>query len=117
VIARWCAGESGTGKELVAHTLHNLSPRHEGTFLVLNCAAMASTLMESELFGHEKGAFKNALERHLGCFEQADGGTLLLDEITEMSPEVQAKLLLVLETGLETGVRHNSLYNQSSFPR
>ena len=93
------SGEGGTGKELVARTLHNLSPRHEGTFLVLNCAAMAPTLMESELFGHEKGAFTNALERHLGCFEQADGGTLLLDEITEMTAEVQAKLLRVLEEG------------------
>ena len=93
------SGESGTGKELVARTLHNLSPRHEGTFLVLNCAAMAPTLMESELFGHEKGAFTNALERHLGCFEQADGGTLFLDEITEMTAEVQAKLLRVLEEG------------------
>lgn len=93
------SGESGTGKELVARTLHNLSPRHEETFLVLNCAAMAPTLMESELFGHEKGAFMNALVRHLGCFEQADGGTLLLDEITEMTAEVQAKLLRVLEEG------------------
>ena len=93
------SGESGTGKELVARTLHNLSPRHEETFLVLNCAAMAPTLMESELFGHEKGAFTNALERHLGCFEQADGGTLLLDEITEMTAEVQTKLLRVLEEG------------------
>jgi len=93
------SGESGTGKELVARTLHNLSPRHEETFLVLNCAAMAPTLMESELFGHEKGAFTNALERHLGCFEQADGGTLLLDEITELTAEVQAKLLRVLEEG------------------
>ena len=93
------SGEGGTGKELVARTLHNLSPRHEGTFLVLNCAAMAPTLMESELFGHEKGAFANALERHLGYFEQADGGTLFLDEITEMAAEVQAKLLRVLEEG------------------
>ena len=91
------SGESGTGKELVARTLHDLSPRHEGTFLALNCAAMGPTLMESELFGHEKGAFTNALERRLGCFEQADGGTLFLDEITEMATEVQAKFLRVLE--------------------
>jgi DNA-binding NtrC family response regulator len=93
------SGESGTGKELVAHTLHDLSPRREETFLALDCAAMAPTLMESELFGHEKGAFRNALERHLGCFEQVDGGTLFLDEITEMAPEVQSKLLRVLEEG------------------
>ena len=93
------SGESGTGKELVARTLHDLSPRREGTFLALNCAAMAPTLMERELFGYEKGAFANALERHLGCFEQADGGTLFLDEITEMAPEVQGKFLRVLEEG------------------
>ena len=93
------SGESGTGKELVARTLHNLSPRHEQTFLALNCAAMTSTLMESELFGHEKAAFTNALERHLGCFEQADGGTLFLEDITEMAAEVQAKFLRVLEEG------------------
>jgi DNA-binding NtrC family response regulator len=91
------SGESGTGKELVARTLHDLSPRREGVFLALNSAAMTPTLMESELFGHEKGAFTNALERHIGCFEQADGGTLFLDEITEMAAEVQAKLLRVLE--------------------
>jgi DNA-binding NtrC family response regulator len=93
------SGESGTGKELVARTLHDLSPRREGTFLTLDCAAMAPTSMESELFGHEKGAFRNALERHLGCFEQADGGTLFLDEITEMAAEVQEKVLRVLEEG------------------
>ena len=93
------SGERGTGKELVARTLHDLSPRHEGPFLALNCSAMAPALMESELFGHEKGAFTNALERHLGCFEQADGGTLFLDEITDMAAEVQAKLLRVLEEG------------------
>ena len=90
-------GESGTGKELVAQTLHELSPRREATFLPLNCAAISATLMESELFGHEKGAFTNAIERHPGCFEQADGGTLFLDEITEMPLEVQAKFLRVLE--------------------
>jgi DNA-binding NtrC family response regulator len=93
------SGESGTGKELVARTLHDLSPRRDGEFLALNCAAISATLMESELFGHEKGAFTNAIERRLGCFEQADGGTLFLDEITEMAPDVQAKFLRVLEEG------------------
>lgn len=93
------SGESGTGKELVARTVHDLSPRHEGPFVALNCTAMAPTLMESELFGHEKGAFANALQRHLGCFEQADGGTLFLDEITAMTAEVQSKFLRVLEEG------------------
>ena len=93
------SGESGTGKELVAQTLHDLSPRREGNFLALNCAAISPTLMESELFGHEKGAFTSAVERHPGCFEQADGGTLFLDEITEMALEVQPKFLRVLEEG------------------
>src|SRR5918999_503257 len=93
------SGESGTGKELVAQTLHELSPRRDGNFLALNCSAISPTLMESELFGHEKGAFTSAVERHLGCFEQADGGTLLLDEITEMAPEIQPKFLRVLEEG------------------
>ena len=93
------SGESGTGKELVAQTLHDLSPRREGNFLALNCAAISPTLMESELFGHEKGAFTSAVDRYLGCFEQADGGTLFLDEITEMALEVQPKFLRVLEEG------------------
>ncbi|HLN85694.1 MAG TPA: sigma 54-interacting transcriptional regulator, partial [Candidatus Limnocylindrales bacterium] len=93
------SGESGTGKELVAQTLHDLSSRREGNFLALNCSAISPTLMESELFGHEKGAFTSAVERHLGCFEQADGGTLFLDEITEMALEVQPKFLRVLEEG------------------
>jgi len=93
------SGESGTGKELVARTIHDLSPRREGTFLPLNCPAITPTLMESELFGHEKGAFTNAIERYQGCFEQSDGGTLFLDEITEMASEVQAKFLRVLEEG------------------
>ena len=93
------SGESGTGKELVAQTLHDLSPRREGPFLALNCAAISPTLMESELFGHEKGAFTSAVDRHLGCFEQADGGTLFLDEITEMALEIQPKFLRVLEEG------------------
>jgi DNA-binding NtrC family response regulator len=91
------SGESGTGKELVARTLHDLSPRRDGPFLAINCAAIPPTLMESEILGHEKGAFTGALERRLGCFEQSDGGTLFLDEITEMVPEVQAKFLRVLE--------------------
>ena len=93
------SGESGTGKELVARTIHDLSPRREGTFLPLNCPAITPTLMESQLFGHEKGAFTNAIERYQGCFEQSDGGTLFLDEITEMASEVQAKFLRVLEEG------------------
>lgn len=92
-------GASGTGKELVAHTVHRLSRRREGPFLAVNAAAIPSELMESELFGHEKGAFTGALERRAGCFELADGGTLFLDEISEMSPPLQAKLSRVLEDG------------------
>ncbi len=92
-------GESGTGKELVARTLHDLSPRRDGPFLPINCAAVPPTLWESEILGHEKGAFTGALERRVGCFEQADGGTLFLDEITEMATEVQAKFLRILEEG------------------
>ncbi len=102
------SGESGTGKELVARTLHELSSRRDGEFLALNCAAISATLMESELFGHEKGAFTNAIERRLGCFEQADGGTLFLDEITEMAAEVQAKFLRVLEEGQIRRIGGNS---------
>jgi DNA-binding NtrC family response regulator len=93
------SGESGTGKELVARTLHDLSPRREGPFLPLNCAAIPPSLMESEIFGHEKGAFTGAIARQQGCFERAHGGTLFLDEVTEMPPEMQAKLLRVLEEG------------------
>jgi DNA-binding NtrC family response regulator len=90
-------GESGTGKELVARNIHMRSKRKDGPFIAINCSAIPETLMESEIFGHEKGAFTGALERRLGCFELANGGTILLDEIAEMPIGTQSKLLRVIE--------------------
>lgn len=92
-------GESGTGKELAARGIHDAGPRHEQPFVPVNCAAVTETLFESELFGHEKGAFTGATARQDGAFQRADRGTLFLDEVGELSPSVQAKLLRVLESG------------------
>src|SRR5437879_7383016 len=92
-------GETGTGKELVARAIHEKSPRRENAFISLNCEAVPVQLIESELFGHEKGSFTGAAGRHLGKFEQAEGGTLFLDEIGDMPLSMQAKLLRVLEEG------------------
>ena len=103
------SGESGTGKELVAQTLHALSRRRKQPFLAVNCGAISPNLIESEIFGHEKGSFTGAERQHLGFFERAAGGTLFLDEVTEMSAELQVKLLRVLETGrfMRVGSTHS----------
>jgi DNA-binding NtrC family response regulator len=101
-------GESGTGKELAAQSIHELSRRRKGPFLPLNCGAMSPQLIESELFGHEKGSFTGADRQHKGFFERAHGGTLFLDEITEMPVELQVKLLRVLETGMFMRVGMNT---------
>ncbi|MEW8014327.1 MAG: nif-specific transcriptional activator NifA [Candidatus Sedimenticola endophacoides] len=103
-VAKWnttvlIRGESGTGKELIANAIHYNSPRANGPFIKLNCAALPDNLLESELFGHEKGAFTGAVSQRKGRFEQADGGTIFLDEIGEITPAFQAKLLRVLQEG------------------
>lgn len=90
-------GESGVGKELIANALHNISPRKDKPFIAVHCAALSKSLLESELFGHEKGAFTGAIASKLGRFERADGGTLFLDEVSEIDPDIQVKLLRFLE--------------------
>jgi two-component system NtrC family response regulator/two-component system response regulator HydG len=100
-------GESGTGKELIANALHQNSPRSDGPFMAVNCGAIPGEILESELFGHERGAFTGAHQRRIGLIESADGGTLFLDEISELSPDLQVKLLRVLEERRVTRVGGN----------
>ncbi len=104
------AGESGTGKELLARLIHDSSRRNQGPYVTLNCAALADTLIESELFGHESGAFTGAVSRRIGCFEQASGGTLFLDEVGELSRTMQPKLLRVLEENEVRRVGGNEIH-------
>jgi transcriptional regulator with GAF, ATPase, and Fis domain len=106
-------GESGTGKELAARTIHELSPRRTGRFVVVDCAAIPETLLESELFGHVKGAFSGAVSDKKGLFEEADGGTIFLDEIADTTPQFQAKLLRVLQDGQVKALGSNRRINIS----
>ena len=108
-VSVFVVGESGTGKELVALSVHRSSRRRNGPFEAVNCGAISAQLIESELFGHEKGSFTGAIRQHKGFFERASGGTLFLDEITEMSLDLQVKLLRVLETGTFSRVGSDSL--------
>jgi DNA-binding NtrC family response regulator len=107
-VSVFIVGESGTGKELVAESIHRFSHRKNGPFEAVNCGAISAQLIESELFGHEKGSFTGAIKQHKGFFERASGGTLFLDEITEMSLDLQVKLLRVLETGAFSRVGSDS---------
>ncbi len=107
-VSVFIVGESGTGKELVAESIHRFSHRKNGAFEAVNCGAISAQLIESELFGHEKGSFTGAIKQHKGFFERASGGTLFLDEITEMSLDLQVKLLRVLETGTFSRVGSDS---------
>ena len=107
-VSVFIVGESGTGKELVAESIHRFSHRKNGPFEAVNCGAISAQLIESELFGHEKGSFTGAIKQHKGFFERASGGTLFLDEITEMSLDLQVKLLRVLETGTFSRVGSDS---------
>jgi DNA-binding NtrC family response regulator len=107
-VSVFIVGESGTGKELVAESIHRFSHRKNGPFEAVNCGAISAQLIESELFGHEKGSFTGAIKQHKGFFERASGGTLFLDEITEMPLDLQVKLLRVLETGTFSRVGSDS---------